>query len=87
MGVTPSWTTEFLPFIPHRFEPPVSPASSSSSSEAEDTSHQSDEADEPPPYVNEEPGTDYIEDSGVEDRDLEYGMDIVTLADATPPVD
>ncbi len=87
MGVTPSWTTEFLPFVPHRFEPPVSPASSSSSSEAEDTSHQSDQADEPPPYVNEEPGTDYIEDSGVEDRDLEYGMDIVTLADATPPVD
>jgi hypothetical protein len=87
MGVTPSWTTEFLPFVPHRPEPPVSPASSSSSSEAEDTSHQSDQDDEPPPYVNEEPGTDYIEDSGVEDRDLEYGMDIVTLADATPPVD
>jgi hypothetical protein len=37
--------------------------------------------------VKEEPGTDYIRDSGVEDRDLEYGMDIVTLADATPPVD
>jgi hypothetical protein len=87
MGVTPSWTTEFLPFVPNRFEPPVSPASSSSSSEADDTSYQSNQANEPPPYLNQEPGNHYIEDSGVEDRDLEYGMDIVTLADATPPVD
>ncbi len=86
MRVTPSRTTEFLP-IPHRFEPPVSPTSSSSSSEAEDTLHQPDQADEPPPNVNKEPGTDYIKDSEVEDRDLEYSMDIVTLGDATPPVD
>jgi hypothetical protein len=87
MEVLPSGTTEFLPFVPHSFKPPTSPASSSSSSKAEDTSYQSDQADEPPPYVNEEPGTDYIENLGVEDRDLEYGMYIVTLADATPPVD
>jgi hypothetical protein len=87
MGVILSWTTEFLPFIPYSPEPPTSPASSSPSSEAEDTSHESDPTDEPPPYVNEEPGTDYIGNSGVEDRDLEYNMDIVTLADATPPVD
>jgi hypothetical protein len=87
MGVIPSWTTEFFPFIPYSPEPPTSSASSSSSSEVGDTSRQPDQADEPPPYVNEEPGTDYIENSGVEDRDLEYGMDIVTLADATPSVD
>ncbi len=87
MGVTPSWTTEFLPFIPHRFEPPVSPASSSSSRAAEDTLHQSDQADERPTYLNGEPGTDYIEDSGVEDRNLEHALDIVTLADATPSVE
>jgi hypothetical protein len=86
MGVTPNWTTAFLPFVPHQLEPPVSPASSSSFSEAQDTTHQSDQADEPPPYVNQEPGTDYIEYSRVEDRDLEYGMPTVTLADATPPV-
>jgi hypothetical protein len=85
--VTPSWTTEFLPFVSYSPEPPTSLASSSSSSEAEDTSHETGQADEPPPHVNEEPGTDYIENSGVEDRDLEYGMDIVTLADATLPVD
>jgi hypothetical protein len=87
MGVIPSWTTEFFPFIPYSPEPPASPASSSSSGEAEDTSHQLDHVDKPPPYVNEEPGTYYIENSGVENRDLEYGMDIVTLADATPRVD
>ncbi len=86
MGVIPSWTTEFLPFIPYSPEPPVSPAGSSSSSETEDTSHQPDQADEPPPCVNEEPGTDYIENSGVEESDLEYGMDIVTLADGRPPI-
>ncbi len=85
MGVTSSSAIEFLP-IPHQFEPPVSPASSSSSSEPEDTSHQPDQTDQPPPYVNEEPGANSIEDSGVENRDLEYGMDIVTLTDATPPL-
>ncbi len=67
--------------------PPSSPASSSSASEAEDTSHESDQANEPPPYVDEEPRTDYIRKSTVEERDLKYSMDIVTLADATPPVD
>ncbi len=88
MGGTHSWTHKYLPFVPHRFEPSISPASSSSSSsEAGDTSYQSDQADEPPSYVNEEPGTDYIEDLGVEDRDLELALDIVTLANAIPPVD
>jgi hypothetical protein len=87
MGVIPSWTTEFLPFIPYSPEPPTSLASNSSSSEVEDTSHPSDQADEPWPYVDEEPGTDYIENSGVEDRDLEDGLDILTLADTTPAID
>ncbi len=87
MGVVPSGTPKFLPFFPHPFEPPVSPASSSPSSGGEDTPQPTDQADKPPSYVNEEPGTDSIENSGVEDRDLKYGMDIVTLADATPPVD
>ncbi len=87
MEVIPSWTTEFLPFVPYSPEPPTSPASSSSFSGAEDTSHQLDQADEPPPYVNKESGREYIKNSGVEDRDLEYGINMVGLADATPPVD
>ena len=76
-SAVPQWTTEFYPhYEDPQYREPVT-IDDSSDEEDEDLAT---EANRPPDY-------DYTEGSVVSDRDLEYGFEIVNLAENAPDVD
>ena len=77
--VTTNWMKEFYPPC-IRIHPNLADDSSSSSSEDSRQPTESRTSSAPPDY-------DYVQESSITDQDLEYGYEIVSLAENAPDVD
>src|ERR1700742_2277845 len=76
-----AWTQYWYPPGPERqVYRPDAPLTTISSSSSESSEEEPGTPSPPPDY-------DYIQESNVEDRDLEYGFEIVSLAENAPEVD